>query len=63
MKLNDYRFLSDEEPTDEQLEMLMREVGDEARAENAQATKEFMKQVHLEVERAHERESTKTARE
>lgn len=31
MKINSYRFLSDEEPTDEQLEQLMREVGEEAR--------------------------------
>jgi len=36
-----YSFLSDEEPTDEQLEQLMREVGEEARRKKKEARKRY----------------------
>lgn len=59
MELNDYRFLSDDEPTDEQLEMLMKEVGEDVRKRKLAADKKFREHLQLEVELAHKRELAK----
>lgn len=59
MELNDYRFLSDEEPTDEQLEQLMKEVGEEVRERKEKADKKFKEHLRLQVRLAHERELAK----
>ena len=47
-----YRFTSDEEPTDDQLAQLMREVAVDVRLRNAKAQLELRTQVHKEVEAA-----------
>lgn len=59
MELNDYRFLSDDEPTDEQLEMLMKEVGEDVRKRKLVADKKFREHLQLEVELARTRELAK----
>jgi hypothetical protein len=59
MELNSYRFLSDEEPTDEQLEQLMKEVGEEARAQNEKANRKFKEYVQLQIKLVRESELAK----
>ncbi|MDR1416906.1 MAG: hypothetical protein LBJ57_05760 [Prevotellaceae bacterium] len=44
-----YNFRWDTEPTDEQLEQLMREVGEEARDRWEKADKEFWQNFHKEM--------------
>ena len=39
-KLNEYRFNPEQEPTDEMLEQIMKEVAEEARKGNLKATEE-----------------------
>jgi hypothetical protein len=49
-----YNFRQDTEPTDEQLEQLMREVGEDARARGEKAEKEFWQNFHKEMQKAAE---------
>jgi hypothetical protein len=63
MELDDYRFLSDEDPTDEQLEMLMKEVGEDVRKRKLEADKKFREHLQLEVELAHKRELAKAEKQ
>ena len=44
-ELNAYRFSPEQEPTDEMLEQIMREVAEEARTSNQKATEEHWKQM------------------
>jgi hypothetical protein len=46
-----YRFTSEEEPSDEQLACLMREVCDEVRKENAASQAEIYKNILREYEK------------
>jgi hypothetical protein len=49
-----YNFRQDAEPTDEQLEQLMREVGEEVRARGEEADKKFWQNVRNEMQLAEE---------
>ena len=49
-----YNFRQDAEPTDEQLEQLMREVGEEVRARAKKADEELWKNVRKEIQLAAE---------
>lgn len=49
-----YRFLSDEEPTDEQLETLMREVAIEAKIKADKYNKIFWEKLHETVKATQE---------
>ena len=44
-ELNAYRFSPEQEPTDEMLEQIMREVAEEARTSNQKATEENFMQM------------------
>jgi len=59
MELNSYRFLSDAEPTDEQLEQLMKEVGEEARERKEKANRKFKEYVQQQIKLVRERELAK----
>ena len=48
-ELNAYRFRPEQEPTDEMLEQIMREVAEEARISNQKATEEHWKQMRQNV--------------
>ncbi len=48
-ELNAYRFSPEQEPTDEMLEQIMREVAEEARISNQKATEEHWKQMRQNV--------------
>ena len=48
-ELNTYRFSPEQEPTDEMLEQIMREVAEEARISNQKATEEHWKQMRQNV--------------
>jgi hypothetical protein len=43
-----YRFLWDEEPTDEQLQVIMQEVGEEARRRNEKIKKQLKEDIERE---------------
>jgi hypothetical protein len=43
-----YSFLQDDEPTDEQLHVIMQEVAEDARLEHEQAQKEMMENIERE---------------
>ncbi len=45
MKLNSYRFTSDEEPTDEQLMHIMKEVAIDAKIRAERANKKFQEEL------------------
>ena len=45
LRLNAYRFSPEQEPTDEMLEQIMREVAEEARTSNQKATEEHFMQM------------------
>ncbi len=47
--MNSYRFSSNEEPTDEMLSQLMKEVAQEARETNQKAYKEFFESLENEA--------------
>jgi len=47
--INSYRFTSGEEPTDEMLEQIMREVAEEARASNRKATEEYWLRLQQDI--------------
>jgi hypothetical protein len=49
-----YNFLSDSEPTDEQLAELMREVGADVRRRAAEANRKFREEIHEQVRAAQE---------
>ena len=49
-----YNFRQDAEPTDEQLEQLMREVGEDVRARAKKADEELWKNVRKEIQLAAE---------
>ncbi len=53
--LNSYRLTSLEEPTDEMLSAIMKEVAEEVRKENAEIDKRFMEQLRAEVKRDKQR--------
>ena len=48
-ELNAYRFSPEQEPTDEMLEQIMREVAEEARISNQKATEEHWQQMRQNV--------------
>lgn len=48
-EINSYRFSSGEEPTDEMLSQLMKEVAQEARESNQQAHKAFFESLENEA--------------
>ncbi|CCZ69863.1 putative uncharacterized protein [Bacteroides sp. CAG:702] len=48
-ELNAYRFSPEQEPTDEMLEQIMREVAEEARISNQKATEEHWTQMRQNV--------------
>ncbi|MBD8039770.1 hypothetical protein H9625_04790 [Phocaeicola sp. Sa1CVN1] len=48
-ELNAYRFSPEQEPTDEMLEQIMREVAEEARTSNQKATEEHFMQMRQNV--------------
>ena len=48
-ELNAYRFSPEQEPTDEMLEQIMREVAKEARISNQKATEEHFMQMQQNV--------------
>jgi ribosomal protein L28 len=50
-----YSFLSDDEPTDEQLAWLMHEVGEEVRRSGAETKRKFREELHQQVVEAQER--------
>ena len=49
-KINDYRLTSMEEPTDEMLNTLMKEVAEEAKSKGEEATERFFKQMNRNIE-------------
>jgi hypothetical protein len=49
-----YSFLSDEEPTDEQLAWLMHEVGEEVRRRGVETDRKFKAEIHQQVVEAKE---------
>jgi hypothetical protein len=51
-----YRFLWDEEPTDEQLETLMQEVGEDVRREQKEIDISFKEKMQLEMLRIRTRQ-------
>ena len=52
-KINmNYRFVQDDEPTDEQLHVIMQEVADEARYGHEEVAKQVIKNIELEYEYA-----------
>ena len=53
-ELNAYRFSPEQEPTDEMLEQIMKEVAEEAQAGNKKATEEHFAQMRL---NAHEKQA------
>lgn len=53
-----YNFLQDTEPTDEQLEQLMREVAIDARKRREKADRAFQKLLRQEVSKAAKRAKT-----
>ena len=50
-----YSFVSDEEPTDEQLEVIMQGVASEAKKKYEKASKEFEARMLDEAERAYQK--------
>ncbi len=48
-ELNSYRLTSLEEPTDEMLAAIMREVAEDVRRKNAAIDKRFMEQLHSQI--------------
>lgn len=50
-----YSFLSDDEPTDEQLAWLMHEVGEEVRRRGAETKLKLREEIHRQVLEAQER--------
>ena len=48
-ELNAYRFSPEQEPTDEMLEQIMKEVAEEAQAGNRKATEEYFAQMHQDI--------------
>lgn len=49
-EMNSYRFNSGQEPTDEMLAQIMREVAEEAREKNAKATAEYFANMRRQAE-------------
>lgn len=47
--MNDYRFNSESDPTDEQLQMLMHEVGQDVRESNAQMLSAFFARINQQI--------------
>ena len=56
-----YSFLSDTEPTDEQLAWLMHEVGEEVRKQGVETNRKFREELHHQVVEAQERWAKLTA--
>ncbi len=52
-----YKFTSNEEPTDEQLAQIMREVGDDAREKTARLKNELYKKIKHEVKEVRKKRS------
>ncbi len=48
-ELNSYRLTSLEEPTDEMLSAIMKEVAEDVKRENEEAEKKLMEQLHAQV--------------
>jgi hypothetical protein len=48
-----YSFLQDDEPTDDQLHVIMQEVAEDARRENEQVQKEMLESIEREYQRMH----------
>jgi hypothetical protein len=49
-----YRFTSDEEPSDEQLAVIMEEVGEDVRRESAEITRKLHERLEREYQKAKE---------
>jgi ribosomal protein L18E len=49
-----YRFTSDDEPTDEQLAVLMEEVGEEVRRQSAEINRKLLERIEHEYQKAKE---------
>lgn len=50
-ELNSYRLTSLEEPTDEMLYQIMKEVAEDIRVKNAETDRQFMANLRMEAER------------
>ena len=50
-KLNEYRFNPEQEPTDEMLEQIMKEVAEETRKGNLKATEEHWSRMQQDITR------------
>ena len=50
-----YSFMSDDEPTDEQLEVIMQKMVTEAKERHAKASKEFAQRMRDEAEQAYQK--------
>lgn len=48
-EMNSYRFCSNEDPSDEMLAQIMKEVAEEAREKNAKATEAYFAQMNREI--------------
>lgn len=53
--MNSYRFVSGQEPTDEMLSRLMKEVAEEANAENQKAAETYFSQMRRNIEMKREK--------
>jgi hypothetical protein len=51
--IDSYRFTSDSEPTDEQLEALMREVGEDVRRQRVEIKKHLQEKIREEYNRTY----------
>lgn len=54
-EMNSYRFVSGQEPTDEMLSRLMKEVAQEADAENQKASETYFSQMRRNIEMKREK--------
>lgn len=54
-EMNSYRFVSGQEPTDEMLSRLMKEVAEEANAENQKAAEIYFSQMRRNIEMKREK--------
>lgn len=56
--LDEYRFISDTEPTDEQLSLLMKEVAKDVKESNKKSTEEFWANINKMMENLEDRRKT-----
>lgn len=58
-ELNSYRLTSLEEPTDEMLSQIMKEIAEEVRAKNAETDRRFMANLRIEAEKRRKQREAK----